>query len=156
MKIALLVLTAVLLTAAPAAAQVPAAANIPIGTRVGDSAPASIYDSAGRRDPFVTLVTSRRPTTPGVMVIPRARTGLATLVLADVSVNGLARIGKTMTAILEGPNKTSFTAKVGDRIADAQIKSIDAQGVVFVETYEGGGRGQEVRKSLRSAAEGVR
>jgi hypothetical protein len=61
-----------------------------------------------------------------------------------------------MMAILEGPNKTSFSAKVGDRIADAQIKSIDAQGVVFVEMYEGGGRGQEVRKAMRSTAEGVR
>lgn len=155
MKIALLALTAALLTAAPAAAQIPAAANIPLGTRVGDSAPASIYDSAGRRDPFVTLVAPRRPTGSGSPV-GRARTGLASLVLADVSINGLSRIGKTMMAILEGPNKTSFTAKVGDRIADAQIKSIDAQGVVFVEMYEGGGRGQEIRKALRSTAEGIR
>jgi Tfp pilus assembly protein PilP len=155
MKIALLALTAALLVAAPAAAQIPAAANIPIGTRVGDSAPNSIYDSAGRRDPFVTLVAPRRPTS-GTGLVNRARTGLASLALADVSINGLARVGKTMMAILEGPNKTSFTAKVGDRIADAQVKSIDTQGVVFVEMYEGGGRGQEIRKTLRSAAEGVR
>jgi hypothetical protein len=155
MKIALLALTAALLIAAPAAAQIPAAANIPIGTRVGDSAPASIYDSAGRRDPFVTLVAPRRPTAGSTGVL-RARTGLGSLALADVSINGLSRVGKTMMAILEGPNKTSFTAKVGDRIADAQIKSIDAAGVVFIEMYEGGGRGQEIRKALRSTAEGVR
>lgn len=155
MKIPLLVVTAALIAAPAAAQQIPAAANIPLGTRVGDSAPHSIYDSAGRRDPFVTLVASRRPTS-GSSAVARARTGLGSLVLADVSINGLARVGKTMMAILAGPNNTSFTAKVGDRIADAQIKSIDAQGVVFVEMYEGGGRGQEVRKALRSAAEGVR
>jgi hypothetical protein len=155
MKTACFALTAALL-AAPAAAQIPAAANIPIGTRVGDSAPGSIYDSAGRRDPFVTLVATRRPTTTGVAPGLRGRTGLASMALADVSINGLARVGKTMMVILEGPNKTSYSARVGDRLADAQIKSIDAQGVVFVEMYEGGGRGQEIRKALRSTVEGVR
>jgi hypothetical protein len=50
----------------------------------------------------------------------------------------------------------SFSAQVGDRLADAQIKSIDAAGVVFVELYDGGGRGQEIRKALRATVEGVR
>ena len=153
MKTAFLALTAALV-AVPAAAQIPAAANIPVGTRVGDSAPGSIYDSAGRRDPFVTLVAPRRPTTGAQAT--RTRTGLTSLALADVSINGLARVGKTMMVILEGPNKTSYSARVGDRLADAQIKSIDAQGVVFVEMYEGGGRGQEIRKALRTTVEGVR
>ena len=154
MKTAFLALTAALV-AVPAAAQIPAAANIPVGTRVGDSAPGTIYDSAGRRDPFVTLVAPRRPTASGAQAT-RTRTGLVSLSLADVSINGLARVGKTMMVILEGPNKTSYSARVGDRLADAQIKSIDAQGVVFVEMYEGGGRGQEIRKALRSTVEGVR
>lgn len=148
MRTALIVLTLGLLAT-------PAAAQIPVGTRVGDPLPGSIYDSAGRRDPFVTLVTPRRPTTGGA-VTPRTRTGLGSLVLADVAINGIARAGKTMMVILEGPNKISYSAKVGDRLADAQIKSIDTQGVVFVEMYEGGGRGQEIRKPLRTTAEGVR
>ena len=37
-------------------------------------------------------------------------------------------------AILQSVDKQSYVAKVDDRIADAIIKSIDAQGVVFLET----------------------
>ena len=61
-------------------------------------------------------------------------------------------------AILQGTDKQSYVAKVGDRILDAAIKSIDAQGVVFVELIEPGStaRPQEYRKTLRPAAEVIR
>ena len=46
------------------------------------------------------------------------------------------------------------TLHVKDQLFDATVKSIDSQGVVFVQTLDG--RPQEVRKTLRAAAEVIR
>ena len=130
------------------------AQQIPVGTRVGD-VPASGYDSAGRRDPFVTLIAPKRAVTGApVGAGARPRTGLSSLALADVAVTGLTKTGKGMLAILQGPDKQSFVLHVKDQLFDATVKSIDSQGVVFVQTLDG--RPQEVRKTLRAAAEVIR
>ena len=129
-----------------------AEAQIQVGTRVGDPRPveAGSYDSLGRRDPFVSLITPRRSSTEGGA--PRASHGLGSFMLADVVVTGIARKGDTRMAILQGPDKASYVAKVNDKIADAIIKRIDAQGVVFLEVSRPGdtNRPQETRKALRS------
>jgi hypothetical protein len=142
--------------APPAGAAVPALAptalSIPVGSRVGDLP--SGYDEGGRRDPFTSLVVSRRATTsptPG----GRPRTGLASLALADVTVRGITRSGKTMFAILEGPNKQSYVARANDRLMDGSVQSIDVDGVLFHEQIDGGTPNQ-VRKTLRPAGEEVR
>jgi hypothetical protein len=128
-----------------------AEAQIQVGTRVGDPPPleAGSYDSLGRRDPFVSLIQVRRVATEGV---PRASHGLGSFMLADVTVTGIARKGDVRMAILQGADKASYVAKVNDKIADAIIKRIDAQGVVFVELARPGdtSRPQEMRKALRS------
>ena len=131
------------------------AQQIPVGTRVGDI-PASGYDSAGRRDPFVTLVAPKRAVTPGAPVgsLTRPRNGLSSLALADVAVTGLTKTGNGMLAILQGPDKQSFVLHAKDQLFDATVKSIDTQGVVFVQTLDG--RPQEIRKTLRAAAEVIR
>lgn len=131
-----------------------AAAQTPV-TRVETAAGG--YDMAGRRDPFVTLVTPRRPSVnaPSSAVPMRPRTGLAALSLADVSVRGVLKSGDRMMAILEGPNKQSFNAQLDDKLADASVKLIDQQGVVFVVRPDGTSP-VEIRKALRSAAEVIR
>lgn len=129
-------------------------AQVRIGARVGDPA-AGGYDSAGRRDPFVTLIAPRRTSPVPQQTLMRPRTGLAALALADVSITGLTRAGDTMFAILTGPDKQSFVLHVSDRLLDAAVKSIDQQGVVFVQQIEGG-KPQEIRKALRAAAEVIR
>jgi hypothetical protein len=60
-----------------------------------------------------------------------------------------------MMAILENPDKQSYVAKVKDRLSDAVIKSIDADGVVFVEIPDAGtnARPREIRKLLRAVDE---
>jgi Tfp pilus assembly protein PilP len=130
----------------------PAFAQIPVGTKVGE--PATGYDSGGRRDPFMSLIVSKRPTTTGV---PGARPGigLTSFSVSDVQVTGIVSAGTTKMAILQGKDRQSYVAKIGTRIMDASIKSIDAQGVVFVELVEPGSamRPQEFRKTLRPAAE---
>lgn len=142
-------LVALAALSAPAFAQ-----QIQVGTLVG--VPVSGYDSAGRRDPFVSLIAPKRPT--GVMPDARSQPGLKNIALVDVTVTGIVRRGDALMAILEGADRQSFVAHVKDRILDAVIKRIDAQGVVFVEVTDPGmsARAQEIRKSLRGAAEGSR
>ena len=67
---------------------------------------------------------------------------------------GLTKTGNGMLAILQGPDKQSFVLHAKDQLFDATVKSIDTQGVVFVQTLDG--RPQEIRKTLRAAAEVIR
>jgi len=131
----------------------PAFAQIPVGTKVGE--PVTGYDSGGRRDPFMSLIVSTRPTSAGLPPGARPGTGLTSFSVSDVLVTGIVTAGTTKMVILQGKDRQSYVAKVGTRIMDATIKSIDAQGVVFVELVEPGTamRPQEFRKTLRPAAE---
>ena len=107
-------------------------AQIQVGTKVGEPRPvnAGSYDSLGRRDPFVSLITPKKGSTD---TTPRASHGLASFMLADVVVTGISRKGSEGMAILQGSDRQSYVARVNDKIADAIIKRIDAQGVVFLE-----------------------
>jgi hypothetical protein len=124
-------------------------AQIPIGTRVG--APPSGYDGGGRRDPFMSLIYSRR--SPSAVAVAPRSTGLPSISITDARVTGILRSGQNFIAIIEGPDKLSYSARPKDRLLDAVVKSIDAKGVVFVEQSEMTGPGREVRKPLRRAAE---
>jgi hypothetical protein len=164
------VLCSLLLLAVPAsaAAQLPAspvpgtevlpalantAAPIPVGSRVGELP--SGYDEGGRRDPFSTLVAPRR-TAAAAVPGARPRSGLASLALADITVRGLLKSGKTMLAILEGPNKQSFVARLNDKLLDATVQTIDTDGVVFAEQIDPSMTPNQVRKTLRPAGEELR
>lgn len=137
----------------------PAEAQIQVGTKVGEPAPvmAGRYDSLGRRDPFVSLIAPRRAPT-GAPSAPRASRGLGSLILADITVTGVSRKGDVWMALVQGADRQSYVIKVRDKIADASVKAIDAQGVVFVDVSHPGStaRPQETRKLLRSAAEVIR
>lgn len=138
--------------AAPIVPSVPSA--IPVGSRVGELPTG--YEDGGRRDPFGALVQPRRvAAAPGSGSAAR-RTGLSGLALADVNVRGILRSGTTMLAILEGPSNQSYVTRTKDRLVDAVVVSIDAEGVVFSEQMDGTAAVSQVRKSLRPAGEGVR
>lgn len=125
----------------------PAPMPISVGMRVGDLP--SNYDDGGRRDPFGSLVLPKRVAASGTGA--RLRPGLANMALADVAVRGIIRNGAVMFAILEVPGKQSYIARVKDKLLDATIQSIDANGVVFLETDGSGSPAAKVRKELRSA-----
>jgi hypothetical protein len=134
----------------PESAAEPVPASITVGMRVGEMP--SSYDDGGRRDPFTSLVMPKRQALPGTG--GRVRPGLGNMVLADVVVRGIIRSGTSMFAILETPGKQSYVAKVKDKLADAVIQSIDANGVVFLEmdgTGQPANPASKVRKDLRSA-----
>ena len=148
MRTGFLALVLTLVVAAPVAAQTSA------GSTAGD--PGAGYLVAGRRDPFMALVRPKpAPVGRAPVALGPPRTGLAGLALADVTVRGVLRAGDTMMAILEGPNKKSFNAKLDAKLADATVKAIDPQGVVFVIRPDGASP-VEIRKALRSAAEVIR
>lgn len=134
--------------AAPVIAVMPT--RIALGSRVGELT--SGYDSGGRRDPFSSLVAERVSRTDGA---PAARppAGLAGIALADVNVRGIVRSGTTTLAILEGPNRQSFVSRVNDRLLDATIVRIDADGVIFGEQVERGAAPNHLRKALRPAGD---
>ena len=134
-------------------APVPPPANIALGTLVGQSP--TTYEDGGRRDPFASLIATRRVTERSQADAARGRIGLNGVPLADVTVRGIVRNGKTMLVILEAPNKQSFIARPKDRLLDAAVASIEADGVVFAELNTAGQVVGQSRKALRSAAEGV-
>jgi hypothetical protein len=144
--------------AAPAPAQaagpvIPATPTpIAVGSRVGELL--SSYDSGGRRDPFGSLVTPQRAAGPGQNARPRVA-GLAGVALADVTVRGVLRNGDTTLAILEGPNRMSYVSRVNDRLLDARVVRIDADGVIFAEQVERGTAPNHLRKSLRPSGDEV-
>lgn len=159
-----------LLLAAPAAAQEPeigpapdpatpqaagpvipaTPAPIPVGARVGEIV--SSYDSGGRRDPFSSLITPRRTGNDGTQPRPA---GLAGVSLVDVLVRGIVRKDDVLLAILEGPDRKSYVSRVNDRLLDATVVRIDADGVIFAENTERGTAPNHLRKWLRPSGEPI-
>ena len=150
-----LILAVLALVAVPAAAY----AQIQVGSRVGDAPTPSGYDDGGRRDPFVSLIVTKKPIGGAQPGQPRPALGLASISITDVTVTGVVRAGSKMTVILKGPDNMSYMARLSDRLSDGTIKSIDTEGVVFMSEQTdatGAVKGHEVRKTLRSAAEVIR
>lgn len=140
-------LAACCLVAVPAAAQTP-----------NTAARSAAYDAAGRRDPFVSLVTPRAATRAAASAAPvRRGPGLAGVAIADVVVKGVIRSGTTMIALLAAPDGRTFMAHRQDRLADGVVSRIEADGVVFSERsadVAGVARARDVRKPLRTMASG--
>ena len=128
------------------------AQEIVVGARVG-SQPPSGYDDGTRRDPFVSLLLSKRAAAaPG-----RPTAGLAGLSVSDAMVTGLVKSGSKVLAILQGPDGKSFMAHSQDRLLDGVVKSIDTEGVVFVAQVAdaaGVSRPREIRKPIHVMAGG--
>jgi hypothetical protein len=137
------------------AGAMPVAAQVPVNGAVD---PPAGYDTGGRRDPFVSLVAPRRPTSTAQVPVGPRKTGLAALALADAKVSGIVRNGDETMAILEGPEGKSFVVRAKARLLDAEVKTIDAAGVVFIERLDGApdAQAREVRKPLRSIAEVIK
>jgi len=147
------IVKAVLFAGAVSLLATPAAAQIPVGSKVGEAPMPSAggYESLGRRDPFVSLIATRRPPTAAP---PRAGSGLGSFFVTDVAVTGIVRVGDQRVAILQGMDKQSYVAKVGSRLADGVVKSIDGAGVVLVEFANANGvPPREIRKLLHPVDE---
>ena len=136
-----------------------ASAGQPAPTRPGStSAPAPpaaepyTYDPAGRRDPFVSLVSRGAETTAG-----KRTDGLGGLSIGELTVRGVLNSRGTYIALVSGPDGRTYTAHVNDRLVDGTIKSITPQGLVIMQEVNDPLsliKQREVRKGLRASEDG--
>lgn len=141
--------------AAPLAAQQPAAA-VPAATPAASPAPqpeAASYNREGRRDPFVSMVgRASDPTAAGVRPA-----GLPGILIQEISVRGIMRQSNGFVAMVQGPDKKTYTARPGQRLLDGSVKSITPDTVVFSQDVTDPlslVKQREVRKTLRSSEAG--
>jgi Tfp pilus assembly protein PilP len=137
--------------AAPQAAAPAPAASQPAGTA---AAPAAYsYDSQGRRDPFVSLLTrgndprsmANRPPGPGGLLI------------SEVTVKGIVRDRSGFIAMIQGGDTKTYMVRVGEKLMDGSVKSISSDVVVFSQDVNdplSTIKQKEVRKSVRPIEDG--
>ena len=151
-------LAAALLTGAlvPLGAQQPPPAATAPATKPAVEAPAPpsySYSREGRRDPFVSLVgRAGDANTTGVRPA-----GLPGILIQEVSLKGIMRQSNGYVAMVQGPDKKTYTARPGQRLFDGTVKSITADAVVFSQDVTDPlslVKQREVRKTLRSNEEG--
>ena len=114
---------------APPAAQPAAqpAPSQPATQPVEAPKPPYSYDPEGRRDPFESLLG--RGNDPKV---PSARpSGVAGLLISDVSVKGILRDRNGFVAMIQAPEGKTFLVKQGDKLFDGSVKAISQDKVIF-------------------------
>jgi hypothetical protein len=150
--------------AAPASAQAqpPSAAGTPAvaaaastgSSKALPSIESYSYDGAGRRDPFVSLVT--RGADAG-SAASRAADGLPGLSVNEVSVRGVLRSRGALVAMVQGPDQKTYIVHANDRFLDGTVKSVTPQGLVVLQNVNDPlslVKQKEIRKSLRGSDEG--
>jgi type IV pilus assembly protein PilP len=139
---------------APAAQPAPAQPVAP-ATATPTPAPAAeafTYDPAGRRDPFVSLLSRGIEPTTG-----KKLTGLAGLSTGEVMLRGVMQSRNSYVALLSGPDGKTYSAHVNDRLLDGVIRSVTPQGIVIMQEVNDPlslVKQREVRKGLRTAEDG--
>jgi Tfp pilus assembly protein PilP len=139
MSRALLAAVLVLLSGAVGAAQQPqpapakpAAPGQPPAQPVDQSKPVVqpgyAYEPAGRRDPFISLVGRGPDTKTAASARPP---GLSGLLIGEVTVKGVLRDRSGFMAMLQAPDNKTYTVRVGDKLLDGTVKSINQDKVVF-------------------------
>jgi hypothetical protein len=112
------------------------------------------YEARGRRDPFVSLAL-------GVNVLPPdvRPPGLQGMLIQEVSLRGIVKTVDGYIAMIQGTDNKSYFARLGERLYDGNIQSIDDIKVVFRQEINDPLRiekFQQVEKSLHPVEEGKR
>jgi len=127
----------------------------PAAPAAGTPAPAAeayMYDPAGRRDPFVSLLSRGLEPTTG-----KKLTGLSSLTTTEVMLRGVLQSRNSYVALLSGPDGKQYSARVNDRLLDGVIRSVTPQGIVIMQEVNDPlslVKQREVRKGLRTAEDG--
>jgi Tfp pilus assembly protein PilP len=142
--------------AAPAAAQPPASTTVP--GQASPAAPAAelapesyAYEPAGRRDPFLNLLSTGSDAAPAMM--GRRGEGPAGMSVAEISVRGIMQSHGALIAMIEGADKKTYVVHQGDKFIDGAIKTITPQGLIVVQEINDPlslVKHREIRKLLRS------
>jgi Tfp pilus assembly protein PilP len=107
-----------------------------------------VYDPAGRRDPFVSLLG----TGTEVRQATKKGEGPAGMTVAEISVRGVMESRSGLIAMVQGPDKRTYIVHPGDKLLDGAIKSITPQGLVIEQAVNDPlsvVKQREVRKLLR-------
>ena len=92
----------------------------------------SIYDPAGRRDPFKNLLSGKE-------IKEKSEAGATPqLFVDDILLIGIVKYKNKYTAILSGPQGFPYYFEVGDKLSDAFILAISEDQVIFRKTNERG------------------
>ena len=139
-------------TSAPAWGEPQAPGKPPAATAQPQAEEGYTYRSAGRRDPFVSLLNAGndlRPTLPG-----KRQEGLAGMLTADIAVRGVVDSRGTLIAMIQGPDNKTYLVHPGDKLLDGTIKSITRQGLIVDQQVNDAlsvQKRRDVSKLLRSA-----
>jgi Tfp pilus assembly protein PilP len=136
----------------PAQTPAPGAPGQPAIEKPATPAGGYTYDGAGRRDPFVSLLG--RGADPKSMA--NRPTGLAGVLIDEVTVKGILRGRSGFTAMLQAPDNKTYTARPGDRLMDGTVKTISADAVVFSQDVNDPlsiVKQREKRKTVRGGGE---
>ena len=79
--------------------------------------------------------------------------GLGSLSLAEISVRGILESRGSLIAMITGADNKTYIVHAGDKLLDAKIKGITAQGLIVVQDVNDPlavVKQQETRKLLRS------
>lgn len=110
------------------------------------------YDPAGRRDPFVSLVSrgeTRLPT-------DGRPSGTKGLLINEVSVRGVLRTNGRLLAIVQAPDNKTYTIHPGDSLHDGTVKVVATDAVIFLQRVDdplSPVKQREIRKPLRTTEE---
>jgi Tfp pilus assembly protein PilP len=111
-----------------------------------------IYNPAGRRDPFISLA---KPNVEEPGSRPR-RPGIEGFLLQETALKGVVKTVDGWIAVLEGPDKKGYFVRVGQRLHDGVITTIDAAGLTFRQEITdplSPAKSRDVRRLLNSAQE---
>jgi hypothetical protein len=109
------------------------------------------YDSRGRRDPFVSLALGLN-----ISMDPRPP-GLSGMLIQEVSLHGIVKTSEGYIAMIQGTDNKSYFARVGERLYDGTIETIDGGKVVFLQEINDPLRIEKfhrIEKSLHPVEEG--
>ncbi len=110
-----------------------------------------VYEPAGRRDPFLSLVGTGSD--PRSSAAPRRAEGPSGMTLSEISVRGIMQSRDTLVAMIQGPDNKTYLVHPGDKLLDGTIKTITPQGLIVVQQVNDPlslVKQREIRKLLRS------
>jgi Tfp pilus assembly protein PilP len=108
------------------------------------------YDPAGRRDPFLDLLSAGSEPR---LVSSRRGEGVAGLSVGDISVRGLMQSRGGFYAMVQGPDGKTYMMHPGDKLLDGTVKTVNAEGLVIVQEVNDPlslVKQREISKRLRS------
>lgn len=113
---------------------------------------AGTYSSGGRRDPFVSLIKGFQ----GEGTARTRKAGLEAFLIQEVALKGVVKTPEGFVAMVLGTDGKSYFPRVGARLFDGQIVSIDQISVTFRQEITdplSPVRTRDVKKSLYPSEE---